>query len=52
MSVYVGTVTNGSVINVGTLLCGDANGDNTVNLSDFYVIVSNYGISGAQLPDR
>ena len=44
-SQYIGTVANGSLINVGTLLGGDSNGDNMVDISDFNAFVSNYGRS-------
>ncbi|MCL2147280.1 MAG: C10 family peptidase [Synergistaceae bacterium] len=42
-SQYVGTVNNGDVINVGTLLGGEGNGDNKIDLNDFNLFLSNYG---------
>ncbi|MCL2165344.1 MAG: S8 family serine peptidase [Oscillospiraceae bacterium] len=44
-SQYIGTVENASVINVGMLPGGDANGDNMVDLNDYNVFLSNYGKS-------
>ena len=43
ISKYIGTVEIGNTIDVGTLEVGDANLDNAVNMSDFYIFASNFG---------
>jgi len=45
LSKLVGTVTTEIPIDVGTLSGGDANGDNTVDMSDFFIFSSNFGRS-------
>jgi len=39
----VGAIIPGSTIDVGMLLVGDANGDNTVDMNDYFLFASNYG---------
>ena len=43
VSQNVGTVENGSIIDVGILSGGDSNGDNMVDLNDFNNFLINYG---------
>jgi len=43
ISEYIGAITAGSKIDIGTLNVGDANGNNEVDLSDFFIFASNFG---------
>jgi len=43
VSRYVGNVRDGSTIDVGTLLGGDAFEDNTVDMNDFFVLANEFG---------